>query len=153
MEDKIKWINERIQGKANGMLDIASRFAAINSYIQRKCDRKEAEWCAKWIYEIMDILDYTLRSQEDNLAIFKELYGVDVQDLRFWRECDYRMGEINEMLEVFDRAVATYGEVKLSVGELIGKPFSQDYDREADRVHNQQKVNEYIAYLIEEEKK
>lgn len=152
MKDKIKRIEKRIQGEANVMIDIASRFAAINSYIQRKCDRKDAEWCAKWIYEIMDILDNMLRSQEYNLDIFKELYGVDVDDLRFWRECDYRMGEINEMLDVFDRAVATYGEVKLSVGKLIGKPFSQYYNREADRVHNQQIVNDYIAY-IEEEKK
>lgn len=152
MEDKIKRIKKRIQGEANEMIDIASRFAALNSYTQRKCDRKEAEWCAKWIYEIMDILDYTLRSQEYNFDVFKELYGVDVYDLRIWRDCDYRMGEIDAMLDVFNRAVATYGEVKLSVGKLIGKPYSQNYNREADRVHNQQIVNDYMAY-IEEEKK
>ena len=143
MEKKIKRVENRVKHQANEIVDIASRFSALNSYIKRKMQPKEAEWCAKWIYEIMDMLDYVLQSQECGCEIFKELYGVDTLDLRFWCDCDYRMGEIKEIMEDFERAVATYGEVKLSVGQTIGKPYCIEYDREADRAHNLQIVKEY----------
>ena len=143
MKEKIKRVDERVTHRANEKVDMASRFAALNSYIQRKMQPNEAEWCAKWIYEIMDTLDYVLRCQENECEIFREIYGVDIFDLRFWCDCDYRMGEIKEIMEAFDRAVATYGEVKLSVGQLIEKPYSIKYEREADRAHNMQIVKEY----------
>lgn len=140
MNEKIKRIRQRVFHRARKIEFYAARFAALNSYIARKAEPKEAEWCAKWIYEIMDNLDYTLREQEYDVEIFKEIYGEETLDLCFWGGGDYRMGEIKDIMQEFDRAVATFGEVKLSI-----KPKGYDilFDTDADRSHNIELIKRY----------
>ena len=55
---------------ADEMLSVASRLISISSYCNRKMDKEESSYVKRWIYEVMDILDYSYRGMMSEISAF-----------------------------------------------------------------------------------
>lgn len=126
IKKNIDWQRERIYHSTKECELIASRFAALISHVERKMPKKDAEWCKKWILDLMEAVDHLLESQHHDNDLFEYIYGIDRYELRF-AGLEPEMHEIEEMLKPYWRAVQTFGEVKLSI-----RPDDVIYDHDAD---------------------
>lgn len=125
-------MGKRVGYLSEEMLSVASRFISISSFCSRKLKERDSIYVNKWIYEIMDTLDYAYRAQMGELMAFEEIYGTKYDYLK-----DIRLDNIKEILEDFERAVATFGEMKLSIRPEKAFP---GYSRKEEIKHNLEEI-------------
>ena len=119
---------------ADEMLSVASRLISISSYCNRKMDKEESSYVKRWIYEVMDILDYSYRGMISEISAFEEVYK-EPYDF----EKDLELGNIKDVLYDFERVIATYGEMKLSIRPNYTCPA---LTREEEVEHNLKHLND-----------
>lgn len=121
-------MSKRLGYLADEMLNVASRLVSISSYCSRKMDGKSAEYVNLWVYEVMDTLDYMYRSQISEIEAFQQIYNAEYD-----YEKDICLDGIKDLCREFERAISTYGEMKLSIRPAKGLP---SYDRTEEIEHN-----------------
>lgn len=103
---------QRVERNAAEVNKLSCCFSALISFMLRKMSEKDALWAMKWIYEILEIIDYEYRNKETEMAIFEELYGVNWEDL-WMNGDDVGVKLARELERPYTRAINTLGEVKL----------------------------------------